>query len=80
VNPAIEQAARTVLQDWRREADGSRTMAAYHDRAAGEAEERGVRDKETHLETAREHRKDAERAEAAAAEIEQALRDEGLEP
>lgn len=74
------RAALSVLEDWRREADGSRSMAEWHERAAGEAREVGERNAQTHEQTAAEHRSDQKRAEQAALEIEQALREQGVEP
>jgi hypothetical protein len=80
VNPAIERAARSVLDDWRREAAGSRQMAESHEQRVLEEDVRAARLKAEHARIAAEHRADAERAERVAAEIEDALRAEGLEP
>lgn len=63
------RAALSALEDWRREADGSRASEARYREQAAELER-----------MAEEHRRDAERAETAADELEQALREQGVEP
>lgn len=91
MNPSLERAARSVLDDWRREARGSRSSAAWYEEQAqgieARAHDEAVRifqDAETAAadarENAAEHRKDADRAEEAAREIEVALLAEGVDP
>lgn len=80
MNPALVAVVREAIADWKREAEGSRTMAEYHDRAAVDALESGKRSAAQHEATADEHRSDAERANQAAHDLAAALVAEGVEP
>lgn len=78
--PAAQAAIRAALEDWRREAAGSTSQAERYADAARRVREDAEPIALEHEERAAEHRSDAEQALRNVAELEQTLRDEGLEP